>query len=151
MGPALRAHLCTCHCRAFQDLSAGGIALGRIKPLHRIKKSLCTREDAVTTQVWCAASLLTAIVKDRRKLKSWLYTCPQIFSVSFARKAAVSCSLPADGEQNQPTSFSAPLILCDLWPDGGVSYAFFPAGGLHRKDNRLAGCWQSEARIEPGF
>ena len=102
-------------------------------------------------QVWCAASLLTAIVKDRRKLKSWLYTCPQIFSVSFARKAAVACALPADVQQNQPAFFSAPLILCDLWPDGGVSYAFFPAGGPHRQDNLLAGRWQTGARIKLGF
>ena len=62
-------------------------------------KSNCVPERTVKTQVWRATGLLIAIVKERRKLKSSLYTCPQIFSVSFARKAAVARALPADGQQ----------------------------------------------------
>ena len=54
-------------------------------PQHlRIKRFLGNSENAVKTQVWCAIAtyVLIAIVKKELQLKSSLYTCLQILSVS---------------------------------------------------------------------
>ena len=76
-----------------------------IKQHLRIKKFLGTSENAVKTQVWCAIAtyVLIAIVKKELHLKSSLYTCLQILSVSIFEKTQVSCALQPDDLQNQPT------------------------------------------------
>ncbi|HOE41260.1 MAG TPA: hypothetical protein PLB25_06485 [Rhodoferax sp.] len=94
---------------------------------------------------------MIAIVKDWRKLKFSPYTCPQIFRSWLPRRPLFDAPCPPMANKSEPTAFSAPLILCDLWPDGGATYAFFPAGSPHRQDKRQAGHWQTGARIKPGF
>jgi hypothetical protein len=87
-----------------------------IKQHLRIKKFLGTSENAVKTQIWCAIAtyVLIAIVKKELQLKSSLYTCLQILSVSVFEKTQVSCALQADDLQNQPAPISNQLILFDF-------------------------------------
>ena len=87
-----------------------------IKQHLRIKKFLGTSENAVKTQIWCAIStyVLIAIVKKELQLKSSLYTCLQILSVSVFEKTQVSCALQTDGLQNEPSLISNQLILFDF-------------------------------------
>ena len=87
-----------------------------IKQHLRIKKFLGTSENAVKTQVWCAIAtyVLIAIVKKELRLKSSLYTCLQILSVSVFEKTLISCALQADDLQNQPTPIANQLILFDF-------------------------------------
>jgi IS4 transposase len=87
-----------------------------IKQHLRIKKFLGTSENAVKTQVWCAIAtyVLIAIVKKELQLKSSLYTCLQILSVSVFEKTQVSCALQADDLQIQPTPIANQLILFDF-------------------------------------
>ena len=68
------------------------------------------------TQIWCAIAtyVLIAIVKKELQLKSSLYTCLQILSVSVFEKTQVSCALQTDDLQNQPPSTSNQLILFDF-------------------------------------
>ena len=84
-----------------------------IKQHLRIKKFLGTSENAVKTQIWCAIAtyVLIAIVKKELQLKSSLYTCLQILSVSVFEKTLISCALQADDLQNQPAPISNQLIL----------------------------------------
>lgn len=87
-----------------------------IKQHLRIKKFLGTSENAVKTQIWCAIAtyVLIAIVKKELQLKSSLYTCLQILSVSVFEKTQVSCALQADDLQNQSAPISNQLILFDF-------------------------------------
>lgn len=87
-----------------------------IKQHLRIKKFLGTSENAVKTQIWCAIAtyVLIAIVKKELQLKSSLYTCLQILSVSVFEKTQVSCALQTDDLQNQSTPISNQLILFDF-------------------------------------
>jgi len=87
-----------------------------IKQHLRIKKFLGNSENAVKTQIWCAIAtyVLIAIVKKELQLKSSLYTCLQILSVSVFEKTQVSCALQTDDLQNQPPSTSNQLILFDF-------------------------------------
>ena len=87
-----------------------------IKQHLRIKKYLGTSENAVKTQIWCtiATYVLIAIVKKELQLKSSLYTCLQILSVSVFEKTQVSCALQADDLQNEPPPVSNQLILFDF-------------------------------------
>jgi hypothetical protein len=87
-----------------------------IKQHLRIKKFLGTSENAVKTQIWCAIAtyVLIAIVKKELQLKSSLYTCLQILSVSVFEKTQVSCALQTGDLQTQPTPFSNQLILFDF-------------------------------------
>jgi hypothetical protein len=87
-----------------------------IKQHLRIKKFLGTSENAVKTQIWCAIAtyVLIAIVKKELQLKSSLYTCLQILSVSVFEKTQVSCALQTGDSQTQPTPFSNQLILFDF-------------------------------------
>jgi len=87
-----------------------------IKQHLRIKKFLGTSENAVKTQIWCAIAtyVLIAIVKKELQLKSSLYTCLQILSVSVFEKTQVSCALQADDLQNQPAPIANQLILFDF-------------------------------------
>ena len=87
-----------------------------IKQHLRIKKFLGTSENAVKTQIWCAIAtyVLIAIIKKELQLKSSLYTCLQILSVSVFEKTQVSCALQADDLQNQPAPIANQLILFDF-------------------------------------
>jgi hypothetical protein len=87
-----------------------------IKQHLRIKKFLGTSENAVKTQIWCAIAtyVLIAIVKKELQLKSSLYTCLQILSVSVFEKTQVSCALQADDLQSQSAPISNQLILFDF-------------------------------------
>jgi len=89
---------------------------GHIKQHLRIKKFLGTSENAVKTQIWCAIAtyVLIAIVKKELQLKSSLYTCLQILSVSVFEKPQVSYALQADDLQNEPPPVSNQLILFDF-------------------------------------
>ena len=60
-----------------------------IKQHLRIKRFFGTSENAVKTQIWCAAAtyVLIAIVKKELHLDASLYTCLQILSVSIFEKA----------------------------------------------------------------
>jgi len=58
--------------------------------------------------------VLIAIVKKELQLKSSLYTCLQILSVSVFEKTQVSCALQPDDLQNQPAPLSNQLILFDF-------------------------------------
>jgi IS4 transposase len=84
-----------------------------IKQHLRIKKFLGTSENAVKSQVWCAIAtyVLIAIVKKELQLKSSLYTCLQILSVSVFEKTLISCALQPDDRQIQPTPTANQLIL----------------------------------------
>ncbi|OLP08260.1 transposase, IS4 family domain protein [Rhodoferax antarcticus ANT.BR] len=57
---------------------------------------------------------MIAIVKKELQLKSSLYTCQQILSVSVFEKTQVSCALQTDELQNEPKSISNQLILFDF-------------------------------------
>lgn len=87
-----------------------------IKQHLRIKKFLGTSENAVKTQIWCAIAtyVLIAIVKKELQLKSSLYTCLQILSVSVFEKTQVSCALQTNDLQNEQVPISNQLILFDF-------------------------------------
>jgi len=87
-----------------------------IKQHLRIKKFLGNSENAVKTQIWCAIAtyVLIAIVKKELQLKSSLYTCLQILSVSVFEKTQVSCALQADDFQKELLPISNQLILFDF-------------------------------------
>ena len=87
-----------------------------IKQHLRIKRFLGTSENAVKTQIWCAIAtyVLIAIVKKELQLKSSLYTCLQILSVSVFEKTQVSCALQTDDLQKEPLPISNQLILFDF-------------------------------------
>jgi IS4 transposase len=87
-----------------------------IKQHLRIKKSLGTSKNAVKTQIWCAIAtyVLIAIIKKELQLKSSLYTCLQIMSVSVFEKTQVSRALQADDLQTQPMPVANQMILFDF-------------------------------------
>jgi len=86
-----------------------------IKQHLRIKKFLGNSENAVKTQIWCAIAtyVLIAIVKKELQLKSSLYTCLQILSVSVFEKTQISCALRGDDYEVDPLPPSNQLILFD--------------------------------------
>lgn len=65
------------------------------------------------TQVWCAIAtyVLIAIVKKELQLKSSLYTCLQILSVSVFEKILISCALQAGDYKTQLPPDANQLIL----------------------------------------
>ena len=87
-----------------------------IKQHLRIKKFLGTSENAVKTQIWCAICtyVLIAIVKKELGVKSSLYTCLQILSVSVFEKTQVSCALRGDELQISDSDSAKQLILFDF-------------------------------------
>ena len=87
-----------------------------IKQHLRIKKFLGNSENAVKTQIWCAIAtyVLIAIVKKELQLKSSLYTCLQILSVSVFEKTQVSCALQADDFQKEPLPISKGLFTNNM-------------------------------------
>ena len=87
-----------------------------IKQHLRIKKFLGNSENAVKTQIWCAIAtyVLIAIVKKELQLKTSLYTCLQIFSVSVFEKTQVSCALQGNDCEIAPPPLSNQLILFDF-------------------------------------
>lgn len=87
-----------------------------IKQHLRIKKFLGNSENAVKTQIWCAIAtyVLIAIVKKELQLKSSLYTCLQILSVSVFEKTQISCALRGDDYEVDPLPPSNQLILFDF-------------------------------------
>ena len=87
-----------------------------IKQHLRIKKFLGTSENAVKTQIWCAIAtyVLIAIAKKELRLKTSLYTCLQILSVSVFEKTQVSCALQSDDYQSDPLPSANQLILFDF-------------------------------------
>jgi hypothetical protein len=87
-----------------------------IKQHLRIKKFLGNSENAVKTQVWCAIAtyVLIAILKKELQLKSSLYTCLQILSVSVFEKNEISCALQTDDSKTEPTTTANQLILFDF-------------------------------------
>ncbi len=87
-----------------------------IKQHLRIKKFLGTSENAVKTQIWCAICtyLLIAIVQKELAVKSSLYTCLQILSVSVFEKTQVSCALRGDELQISNPDSAKQLILFDF-------------------------------------
>jgi hypothetical protein len=87
-----------------------------IKQHLRIKKFLGTSENAVKTQIWCAICtyVLIAIVKKELDIKSSLYTCLQILSVSVFEKTQVSCALAGDELQTETSDPAKQLILFDF-------------------------------------
>ena len=84
-----------------------------IKQHLRIKRFLGNSEIAVKTQVWCAIAtyVLIAIVKKELQLKSSLYTCLQILSVSVFEKTLISCALQTDDYKTQLPPDANQLIL----------------------------------------
>ena len=84
-----------------------------IKQHLRIKKFLGNSENAVKTQIWCAIAtyVLIAIVKKELQLKTSLYTCLQILSVSVFEKTQISCALRGDDSPIKPAPSSNQLIL----------------------------------------
>ena len=84
-----------------------------IKQHLRIKHFLGHSENAVKTQVWCAIAtyVLIAIVKKELQLKSSLYTCLQILSVSVFEKTLISCALQTDDYKTEPAPHAKQLIL----------------------------------------
>ena len=87
-----------------------------IKQHLRIKKFLGNSENAVKTQIWCAIAtyVLIAIVKKELQLKTSLYTCLQILSVSVFEKTQISCALQGDDYTVDPLPPSTQLILFDF-------------------------------------
>jgi hypothetical protein len=87
-----------------------------IKQHLRIKKFLGNSENAVKTQIWCAIAtyVLTAIVKKELQLKTSLYTCLQILSVSVFEKTQISCALRGDDYEVDPLPNANQLILFDF-------------------------------------
>jgi hypothetical protein len=73
-----------------------------IKQNLRVKRFLATSENAVKSQIWCAAAtyVLIAIVKKELNLEASLYTCLQILSVSMFEKTELSCALQPYQSQN---------------------------------------------------
>jgi Transposase DDE domain/Domain of unknown function (DUF4372) len=86
-----------------------------IKQHLRIKKFYGTSQNAVKAQIWCALAtyVLIAIVKKELKLKSSLYTCLQILSVSVFEKNLISCALQTDDYKTNKLHHSNQLILFD--------------------------------------
>jgi hypothetical protein len=84
-----------------------------IKQHLRIKRFLGNSENAVKTQVWCviATYVLIAIVKKELQLKSSLYTCLQILSVSVFEKTLISCALQTVDHKTQLPPDANQLIL----------------------------------------
>ena len=84
-----------------------------IKQHLRIKHFLGNSENAVKTQVWCAIAtyVLIAIVKKELQLKSSLYTCLQILSVSVFEKTHISSALQIDDYKTEPLPVANQLIL----------------------------------------
>jgi hypothetical protein len=84
-----------------------------IKQHLRIKRFLGNSENAVKTQVWCAIAtyVLIAIVKKELQLKSSLYTCLQILSVSDFEKTLISCALQTDNYKTELQPDANQLIL----------------------------------------
>jgi IS4 transposase len=84
-----------------------------IKQHLRIKRFLGNNENAVKTQLWCAIAtyVLIAIVKKELQLKSSLYTCLQILSVSVFEKTLISCALQTDDYKTEPLPAAKQLIL----------------------------------------
>jgi Transposase DDE domain/Domain of unknown function (DUF4372) len=84
-----------------------------IKQHLRIKRFLGNTENAVKTQIWCAIAtyVLIAIAKKELRLKSSLYTCLQILSVSVFEKTQLLCALQTDGDKNQIPPDDKQLIL----------------------------------------
>ena len=80
-----------------------------VKQHLRIKKFLGNSENAVKTQIWCAIAtyVLIAIVKKELQLKTSLYTCLQILSVSVFEKTQVSCALRGDDYDSTPLHYAA--------------------------------------------
>jgi hypothetical protein len=87
-----------------------------IKQHLRIKKFYGTSENAVKAQIWCAIAtyVLIAIVKKELRLKSTLYTCLQILSVSVFEKTLISCALETDAYKSNKLHRSNQLILFDF-------------------------------------
>jgi IS4 transposase len=87
-----------------------------IKQHLRIKKFLGTSKNAVKTQIWCAICtyVLIAIVKKELEVKSSLYTCLQILSVSVFEKTQLSCALAGDALQTGASDCAKQLILFDF-------------------------------------
>lgn len=87
-----------------------------IKQHLRIKKFLGTSQNAVKTQIWCAICtyVLIAIAKKELDIKSSLYTCLQILSVSVFEKTQLSCALQGDGLQTETPGCAKQLILFDF-------------------------------------
>ena len=69
-----------------------------IKQHLRIKRFFGTSENAVKTQIWCAAAtyVLIAIIKKELHLDTSLYTCLQILSVSIFEKSQLFEALSPD-------------------------------------------------------
>ncbi len=86
-----------------------------IKQHLRIKRFYGTSPNAVKAQIWCAIAtyVLIAIVKKELKLKSSLYTCLQILSVSVFEKTLISCALQTDDYKTNKLYLSNQLILFD--------------------------------------
>ncbi len=84
-----------------------------IKQHLRIKKFLGSSENAVKTQIWCAIAtyVLIVIVKKELQLKTSLYTCLQILSVSVFEKTQISCALRGDDSPIEQDPSSTQLIL----------------------------------------
>jgi hypothetical protein len=58
--------------------------------------------------------VLTAIVKKELQLKTSLYTCLQILSVSVFEKTQISCALRGDDYEVDPLPNANQLILFDF-------------------------------------
>jgi len=84
-----------------------------IKQHLRIKHSLGNSENAVKTQVWCAAAtyVLIAIVRKELQLEPSMYTCLQILSVSVFEKTQLSCAFRADESTTESPEDAKQLIL----------------------------------------
>ena len=75
-----------------------------IKPHLRIKQFYGNSENAVTSQIWIAASVyvLVAIVKKRLNLDASLYTWLQILSVTLFEKMPLQQACPGSDHTSEP-------------------------------------------------
>ena len=87
-----------------------------IKQHLRIKRFLATGENAVKSQIWCAIAtyVLIAIVKKELKLKTSLYACLQVLSVSIFEKTEISCALQPRLSRINQLAISNQLNLFDI-------------------------------------
>ena len=86
-----------------------------IKQHLRIEHFMGNSENAVKTQVWCAAAtyVLIAIVR-KAQIDASLCTCRQILSVSVFEKIQLACALQADLSQSGTSDFANQLNLFDF-------------------------------------
>ena len=102
------------HCPALQEPLAGGAVLqvDQTAPANQeVSGHQRERGEDANLGSAIATYVLIAIVKKELQLKTSLYTCLQILSVSVFEKTQVSCALRGDDYEIDPLPLSNQLIL----------------------------------------